>query len=109
MNHIILNIGLDTNRGGKLNPFEVNDLIKKYFKAENYKADIKQSDTELTLIADFKTSKLEIQVKIYIEIFADFFEQDAIAIKLNGNGMLIYSENPLNDWGDFNQDYFIEL
>jgi uncharacterized protein YegL len=43
-----------------------------------------------------------------IQKIADNLDQDCIAIKDSDNGRLIYATNPLNDWGEFKQEYFIE-
>lgn len=113
MTTIHLNIGLKTNTNKNLETFFVKDLvefcIKNGFIIINYRSELKYSDTEQTLIVKFKTMAHEKHIRPRIKFLSNALQQDCIAMKVNEVGELVYSDEPKNDWGKFNQEYFIEI
>ena len=111
MNTIQLNIGLKTNINTNLNGFFVDELVKfalhHHFTIKDYKSRFAQSETEKTLVVSFKSPANEKYIYPIIEFLADALLQDCIAMKSYYVGKLIYSNNPKNDWGEFNEKYFI--
>lgn len=113
MRTIQLNIGLKTNTQKDLETFFVKDLvefcIKNGFTTVNYRSELKYSDTEQTIVVKFKTMAHEKHIRPRIKFLSNALQQDCIAMKVNEVGELIYSDDPKNDWGEFNQKYFIEI
>ena len=111
---ITINLGLETNKNETLHPLlALNEVITQLhhahdinFKELKYRLD--ESTTEETLIVTLEPVTSINKLSKAIQKIADNLDQDCIAIKDSDNGRLIYSTNPLNDWGEFKQEYFIE-
>ena len=113
MKTIQINIGLKTNAGEDLNYLETLETvitkIQDHYKLDTIESRVTQSTTEPTMVLKFSldgSTKL-IQLIRIIRALANQLDQDCIAIKSDNNGLLIYSKNPKNDWGLFNEEYFI--
>ena len=111
MQTVQLNIGLNTNLGTKLSNNFTNDLVKftldQKLYINSYKSRLDFSQTEQTLVISFKTLAPAKYIYPIIEFLGDALLQDFIAIKVDDSGKLIYSNNSKNDWGEFNEAYFI--
>jgi hypothetical protein len=97
----ILNIGLKTNSNEDVNKSNLMNDLNRVFESFSYK--VKQSNTEPTLIVTTNEYLSDFQ----IQKLCDWHQQDCIAVMRGGKGTLVYGSNPKNDWGKFNQKYFI--
>lgn len=113
MTTIQLNIGLKTNTNKDLETFFTRDLvefcIKNGFDVSQFEYALRDSNTEQTLIVKFKTMAHENHIRPRIKFLSNALQQDCIAMKVDDVGELVYSDEPKNDWGKFNQEYFIEI
>lgn len=113
MTNVTLNIGLNTNSGNKLDAFFVGDIVKAILKnsisLKDYQTRTQRSEAENTLIVSFSTTTHDYNIIPYIKVMADAFLQDCIAYKGSDLQTLVYSEYPQNDWGGFNEKYFINF
>lgn len=111
MQKIQLNIGLKTNTNKDLsNHFTdklVNFVLTEKLFTYDYQSRFEVSNTENTLIVQFYSNADKKHIYPIIEFLADSLLQDCIAIKIFEVGKLVYSNNPKNDWGEFNEKYFI--
>ena len=97
----IINIGLNTNKEGKVNKDRLLKDISSYLTT--FKTKIRRSNTERTLIVSTK----EFISNFQIQKLCDDNDQDCIAVMRDDKGALVYGSHPLNDWGEFNEKYFI--
>lgn len=96
----LLNVGLDINGGGVVDPAKViKALTKLGVKVE--KQSIHQSNTEPTLVASLSRKLTDDEA----QKLSTRFKQDAIAQYANGAGKLHGPKAA--DWGDFNPDFFL--
>ena len=119
-NIITLNLGLLSNK--ECDGLTEEQIIKGFkgsltlFDMKLIKGKISQSQTEKTIVAQLEVLSYS-NINYFIGKMCEYLEQDAIAFKTNEKGFLIYNngfnaeqlETKKMQWGDFNQDYFIEL
>lgn len=96
----LLNVVLDVNGGGKVDPDKVVAALKK-MGVEVTKQNIHQSGTEPTLVASLSRKLTDAEAMK----LSKQFKQDAVAQYANGAGKL---HGPAAEkWGPFNPDYFL--
>ena len=96
----LLNIGLDVNGGGKVDPAQVISALKK-MGVEVTQHTIHQSNTEPTLVASLSRRLTDDEA----QKLSTRFKQEAIAQYAGGKGKL---HGPAAEkWGPFNPDYFL--
>ena len=98
-----INIGLEKNIGGTIETDYALHKVKQLVNVDKYK--VRKSNTERTLVI----STEEFVSNKQIERLSDDLYQDAIALKRGDKGTMVHGKNALNDWGEFNDKYFITL
>ena len=106
---IQLNIGLETNKGDLIKLNEALEVTYESLDKTKFDYRVTESTTEPTLVVKYNESggKSFLPLMDQIKTLANKLDQDCIAVKVGKVGQLIYSDNPLNDWGTFNEEYFI--
>lgn len=115
MNTFELNVGMNV-QGTKntLNHVHVyKQLIETFIRetlyVRNFGLKQKHSNTEMTYVVKFETAACLDDVAKVVKEIANFTRQDAIAILQTNTmkGLLQYSDKPIENWGEFNLDYFL--
>ena len=113
--NIVYNIGLNNNRMTADEILEfMSGMLSGFFGEVLEYSEIDgmwNGENEPTLVVNTRTDKCSSREKMYhyVSRMADMLDQDCIAIKINGEGVMVYSSTHSGVEQKFNNKYFLEI